>query len=194
MSKETNQIKYVQYTQTLSKLNKALKQEFYYEAIMLDYSLIEDRMTELLLNLGFVNKGNPDPVVAQKAKKSVRKLLGLSDNSKFGINKISVKIDILTRLCEKDVFEDAFLNDVSEYIENKIGKEDILDFVCRLTKWKDIRNGYVHGLMDKVPSEIEPELKSVAEKGKELFRKVDSYCKKTEKRVIRKKYRINPIN
>ena len=194
MSKESNRIKHDQYTKTLSKLNRALNQGFYYEAIMLDYSLIEDRMTQLLWNLGFVNKGNPDPVVAKKSRKPVRKLLNLSDNSRFGINKISVKISILESLCKSDEFEDPFLNDVSAFINKKIGKDIIIEFKNELTDWKETRNGYVHGLMDKVPSDVEPELEKIAKTGKLLFRTVDNYCKKTENCGIRKKHRINPIN
>lgn len=194
MSKKPNYGKHMQYTQTLSKLNKALKQGFFYEAIMLDYALIEDRLTELLWYLGFVNKGNSDPVVSKKSRKSVRKLLHLSDNSRFGINKISVKISILNSLCKDDAFDDAYLNDVSYYIKTRIGKDEIENLLNNLIMWKNKRNGYVHGLMDKVPSDVEPELETIAKTGKELFRIVDSYCKKAEKCGIRKKYRINPIN
>ncbi len=48
-----NQAKYLKYTELMEKLNEALKNEFYYEAIFIEYAIIEDRTSSMLKHAKF---------------------------------------------------------------------------------------------------------------------------------------------
>ena len=54
---DSNIDKYHNYRQLHSKLNRALKNEFYFEAIFIEYAIVEDRATSLLVRL---EKFNPN--------------------------------------------------------------------------------------------------------------------------------------
>ncbi|MBR0141183.1 MAG: hypothetical protein IJM19_02910 [Ruminococcus sp.] len=49
---EKNYIKYELYKRNKTKLSKALKNEFYFEAILIEYSIIEDRIDSLFRSVG----------------------------------------------------------------------------------------------------------------------------------------------
>lgn len=44
--------------------------------------------------------------------------------------------------------------------------------------------------MNKVPSDIEPELEKLAKDGVPLFRTLDKYCKRIERLDVRGKFRV----
>ena len=60
--------------------------------------------------------------------------------------------------------------------------------------WKDKRNGFVHGLLNRVPAECDDTIRELASEGKPLFRELDKYCRRIEKCGIRSKYRIQPYS
>ena len=88
MEKEMNYSKQSMYSDTIQKLNKAIKDEFFYESIMLEYALIEDRLNTMLEHLGIINGGEKGLVITKCTKKSLHMLLNISATARFGINKI----------------------------------------------------------------------------------------------------------
>ena len=188
-SEEKNKLKQSMYADTVKKLNKAILNGYSYEAIMLDYALLEDRLNTLLVTIGMADPGKDGLVVTRRTRKSLRGLLALSEKARFGINKISVKLDIVEKLTQYSG-DDVYLSEVHRNIKDNIGATELADLTERIRKWTKERNIYVHGLMNRVPLECEADAAELAAKGKALFREMDKYDRRIEKCKIRLKYRI----
>ena len=188
-----NYIKQEMFKKTIAKLNRACNSGYFYEAIMLDYNLVEDRLNEFLMSVGVVNASKDGLIVTKKARNSIRKLLSLPDTAQFGIGKISIKLTILQKLVDFDK-GDIFLEDLHSILIKKVGAENINSLIQKIENWKNERNVFVHGLMSRVPDECDETVKELAFNGKLLFRELDKYCRRIEKCGIRKKYRIQPYN
>lgn len=69
---ESNMQKYENYRQQLGRLNKSLKEQFYLEAIFIEYAIMEDRLESVLRHSG---RWNPDkPMSIYKKCSCVLKL------------------------------------------------------------------------------------------------------------------------
>ena len=187
---EPNYIKHDMYTDTISKLDRAIELGFYYEAIMLEYALIEDRLTEMLDFLGIVNRKEKSLSVTAKMRKPLRTLLGLNSTARIGIQNINTKLNVLSLLANRTEDTEELIAYSAVYLQKKVEREKFTSTLECVRKWKDDRNTYVHGLMDKVPYDLEPQLDDLVRSGKKLFRELDSYAKKLKKCDVRKKYKI----
>lgn len=178
------------YAYTIGRLNKAVKNGYCYDAIMLDYAVIEDRITEILYDCGILNRTQSGLKVTNKAKKPLRALLAKKENASFGINNIQTRIEILKRLTTNNIeFSDHF-SYLHSYILLKLDAEEFLALLHSVEEWKDSRNGFVHGLMEKVPYGIDENAMELTNTGYKLFRELDNVSRKIEKCNARKKYRI----
>ena len=159
---------------------------------MLDYALIEDRLNEFLKNLGIANETDCGLTVTKRTKNEIRELLHLNEKSHFGINKISVKLDIIRNLVEYDGNSD-YLADSHSILIKKIDKESLCSLIKSIEGWKDKRNGFVHGLLNRVPAECDDTIRELASEGKPLFRELDKYCRRIENVVSDQNIEFNPI-
>lgn len=68
------------YSAAISKFKKGLKEGFYFECILLDYSLLEDSFTDFIVHLDFASKDNGDTkkVKFNRFRKDDLLLLGVS--------------------------------------------------------------------------------------------------------------------
>lgn len=66
-----NITKYETYKAMHDSLNKAMKSEFYFEAIFIEYAIIEDRLRSVLThaNISFVNKNGKEDKISRKIAK-----------------------------------------------------------------------------------------------------------------------------
>ena len=53
-----NEQKHINYTEQMGRLKKALKYEFYIEAIAIEYAVMEDRLESILRHEGVFNPEN----------------------------------------------------------------------------------------------------------------------------------------
>ena len=178
------------YSYTIGRLQRAVKNGYCYDAIMLEYAMIEDRITEILYDCGIVNRTQSGLKVTNRSRKPLRKLLTIKENGAFGINNIQTRIDILKRLTSDDIdFSDHF-SFLQSYIRMKMDEEEFLALLSSVEEWKYQRNGFVHGLMEKVPYGIDEHAMRLADTGYKLFRKLDNVSRKIEKCSARKGFRI----
>ena len=189
MKTEKNYMKRTMYANVISKRNKAYNSGFYYEAVMLDYAVVEDRLNTFLWNLGIVKVDENGPTVTRRTKKPMRELLGLSDNSKFMIKNMDTKLCVIKAILSYNG-EDELLLDMKHCLINRVGADTILELIERIAKWKEKRNQIVHGLMNRVPRECDEAVIQIVAEGKKIFRELDNYCGRIEKCAIRAKYRI----
>jgi hypothetical protein len=69
--KNLNIDKYLTYRYSFAKLKKAITHEFYFEAILIEYAIIEDRITSIFRRLGFLNKSENLPESNRKLLKRI---------------------------------------------------------------------------------------------------------------------------
>ncbi len=81
---EPNQEKYESYKRNFERLNKALKNNFYFEAIVVEYAVMEDRMQSILSYEGNEIKPKQNEYISITRKKNRIKKLSEKKNSLIG--------------------------------------------------------------------------------------------------------------
>ncbi len=194
ITNKTSKDKQHSYAYLNKKYNKAYKEGFYFEAIMIAYNLVEDRLIALLHYAGVVNrdtfKDNKSIKITKRTRPIIRQLMGKDDKSQIRVSNIGTKISILRNLTNSR-FDDEYIRTVREQIEKKIGLDDFMSILERCDIWKDYRNKYVHGLANKNPESVEEYACSVADEGYILSRELDNMVGRFSRgNLIRKRFRI----
>lgn len=180
------------YQQYMEKYSKAIKHEFFLEAIVIDYAMLEDRLLALLHYLGVVSRTHNMISVNKFCRSQIRTMLGYKPNSAINVNNISVKIRIIRALLSISAEdEDKYLSAVCFYLNERISKQELLAVLDEITLWCNIRNQYIHALLNKNYEALQEGLCEYAENGLKLARRIDS-CVKAVKRNnnIRKKFKV----
>ena len=178
------------YTETILRYKRAMASQFYFECLLIDYALIEDRLSDFFLQTEIAAR-NPDRKI--HFRKDQRKNLiesGIREVNR-SLSTMESKSDLLQKILEN--LETPVLGNDIQIIAMKtvLKRNRIADLLTRfffdeLRDWRRTRNAIVHDLMNSAPSEIDS-AKEAAEKGFELFRILDrSVAKikgKTEKEV-----------
>ena len=87
--------------------------------------------------------------------------------------------------------EDAYLKCVKLHISKSLSEEALWVTLETIEKWCDVRNQYVHALLNKNRDALEDGLRENAEIGMKLAREMDSYVDLIKKKNdIRKKFNI----
>ena len=173
------------------KYKKAIANEFYFEAMMIAYNLVEDRLLAFLHYAGIVNRDADKLKISKRINPSIRSFLGKKENERINIKNISVKLELIKALAEAVDCTDEYISAVSAQMEKSVGRNQICEFTQRCTEWKDMRNKFVHGLANKNPDEVEEYAKTVAEEGYKLARELDNMVGRFSKNnTIRKRFHI----
>ena len=180
------------YAAYMSQYKKAIRNEFFLEAIMIDYAMMEDRLVALLHYLGIVSRNQSKLSVNKFCRADIRKLLGYKENAAIRINNISVKIRILNSLVKQTLVEDsAFIKAILEQIAAQIDRNHIERLCCDILEWCAIRNQYVHALLNKNYDALQAGLNDFAEDGHIIARRIDDCVKMIKKdNAIRKQFKI----
>ena len=97
---KTGKEKQLTYTTEYKQFNKAMKEEFYLEALVIGYAIIEDRLVAFLHHAGIVTRTNEKLAINKSVYPYIRKLLKKDDDFSVKIKDISVKIDLINKLIE----------------------------------------------------------------------------------------------
>lgn len=139
---ESISTKQLVYAEQKIRLKKAMSGGFYYEAILIEYAMFEDRTNSVLKNSNCKitnSRGNP--------LKLSEKLNKINDSPEFQ----------------------------SKYIKQRLPRE----LIEAIREWKDERNTLVHDLMN-TKYDVQA-AKEIAEKGKELFNRLDNGVRSVNK-------------
>ena len=180
------------YAKYMLQYNKAIRNEFYLEAIMIDYAMMEDRLVALLHYVGIVSRNQQKLCVNKFCRADIRKMLGYKEEAAIRINNISVKVkifDVLMSLTEDHASE--YLNSIVAHVDASGSRDEIKNLCAAITEWCDTRNQYVHALLNKNYDALQEGLKGFAETGHSIARRIDA-CVKLIKlnNTIRKKFKI----
>lgn len=185
-----NEQKGKMYTETIRRYKRAMASQFYFECLLIDYALIEDRLSDFFLQTKIAER-NPKHKINFRAPQRKNLIEWGIPKAKVSFSTMESKSDLLQKILES--LETPVSENNIQIIAMKtvLKRNRIADLLTRsffdeLRDWRRTRNAIVHDLMNSAPSEIDS-AKEAAEKGFELFRILDrSVAKikgKTEKEV-----------
>lgn len=197
------------YRNEFSRLGKALKDEFFLEAIAIGYAVIEDRLVAFLHHAGIVSRTKENLHINRAVYPYLRILLKKDEKYTIRIKDISVKVSLICRLLtmtedEAKAIDDAvagkkkkiaahgYMLDLYRQINQTIDPELIVDIFYDLEPWRTERNQLIHALLNKTVSSSTIAKKKCAEAGVSLARGLDNCLVKPfkEGNKLRKKYHI----
>ena len=179
-----------------ARLNLAIKQKFYFEAILIEYAIIEDRLRSYMYHIGLLQNREAFKISAKIPKRVkneiepiVRKYGG--NDKLFSIANITGKMRILKALviwssnaeCECDT---KYLQHLKSQFQ-ELDPDLMLETLEKISHWNDYRNEVVHALMNKNVLSLNLELEAKVVEGKQYAEILDSQLKSFKKgNVLRK--------
>lgn len=195
-----NMDKYETYKSLMGKYKLAIKYKFYYEALMIDYALLEDRLRSWLYHIGIVPTRDSIKV-SVVSKKNLSSIVDeykqTDEKSGLGYGSISSKIKILRSLMkwaesvEYGYEDNRYLRSLKSQFET-IDIMEMLDTLKSIEEWKEYRNEVVHAMMNKNIESLELGLEKHALNGK-LYSDIIAKNLRMFKRgnVVRKSANLN---
>ena len=187
------------YRKQLGRYRRALNNEFYFEAMLIVYAMIEDRLRSFLYYIGALHKADDPKLNVKQTKAILRRLYFGSDEAALGqkmkLGLISTKEKLIRNtltwtLEYEGIPEETYLAVLKSAYEGlDIG--GLLATLDQIDDWRGYRNEIIHGLLNKNVTSVDAELKSKVETGMEYARFIDSQVKALKKKnVIRNKMKI----
>lgn len=186
------------YREHKGKYQRAIENEFYFEALLIDYALIEDRLRSMLYHMGFLADRN-NQKIWEPASESLRNIVSTykskRENDQLNITDISGKIKIIRCVLQwaehtEGGYEQNPHLSALKFQCKGLNRKAFLKDLDALKEWCDYRNEVIHGLMNKNLESLSSELKSRTEEGMRLADRLDKQV-----RLIKKGHAIrNCIN
>lgn len=193
---ETMQEKYETYRAEMARLKGALQQGFYFEAMLIEYALLEDRLRSFVYHAGLLQNRKASHLlpgknavrkdfnrIAQRVKtwklEDGKETGNTSNFERLSVNKISDKIFIVRTIVLWSS-ELESLPDESRYLQALRGQCESLDAAALLETldaidtWRMYRNEVIHSLMNKRMESIQQKLSEQVEQGVQLARQLDA--------------------
>lgn len=201
------------YTKEYARLNKAMEEEFYLEAIAICYAIIEDRFVSFFHHAGIVSRSNDNLKVNKKVYPYLRLLLKKDEKYSIRIKDVSVKESLVCQLLtmneetarnidnlimaypeekKRRIAASGYMLALYKQMHSTIDNELIADIFFDFEPWREERNQLIHALLNKTTSSSEIAKKQCAEKGVKLARSLDNCLVKPfkEGNALRNTYRI----
>lgn len=190
---ENNYEKKETYAREIEKYKAAIKNEFYLEALVIVYAMLEDRLNSFLYHSGCCNR---ELKITKKFKNEIKDIWGIeNEQQKISMKKISIKYNYIRNMLEWA--ENSCKDNESEFellLKSKIEGIDIgllRESIDNLEKWCAVRNEIIHGLLNKNYIYLDKQLKEYAEEGYRIARDIDSVIKMYKRNDnIRRKFNI----
>ena len=193
---ETMQEKYETYRAEMARLKGALQQGFYFEAMLIEYALLEDRLRSFVYHAGLLQNRKASHLlpgknavrkdfnrIAQRVKtwklEDGKETGNTSNFERLSVNKISDKIFIVRTIVLWSS-ELESLPDESRYLQALRGQCESLDAAALLETldgidtWRVYRNEVIHSLMNKRMESVQQKLSEQVEQGVQLARQLDA--------------------
>lgn len=171
------------YGDLMRRYNKAIKEGFFFEAMLIEYAMIEDRLLAFLYHCG-VQNGRDSLKISKISRNKLLKPLFTSEDGKekrLSLNGVGRKIEIIDAIltwecsiaCTPD---DKYMKTLKTQCESL----DILEFqeiLKNILTWKNYRNEIIHGLLNKNINALQAEIENNVTIGMLLARGVDKQVK-----------------
>lgn len=212
---KTGKEKQLVYSTECARLKKAIKSQFYLEAVAISYAIIEDRLIAFLFYAGMVSLKGSEPRVNKAVYPYIRRLMNKDDDYIIKIKNISVKASLINAMLEMTESDAREIDEsVKTYIEdtlkrkksvarpgymldlflqiNGLDRAGLLKTFKELEQWRMERNDLIHALMRNTVDTASISKRDCADKGDAIFREIDNKLVKPFKKhnLLRKKYNI----
>ena len=193
---ETMQEKYETYRAEMARLKGALQQGFYFEAMLIEYALLEDRLRSFVYHAGLLQNRKASHLlpgknavrkdfnrIAQRVKtwklEDGKETGNTSNFERLSVNKISDKIFIVRTIVLWSS-ELESLPDESRYLQalrclcESLDAAALLETLDAIDTWRMYRNEVIHSLMNKRMESVQQKLSEQVEQGVQLARQLDA--------------------
>lgn len=195
-----NKDKQQTYRTLLGRYKKALDNGFYFEALLIEYAMIEDRLRSFLFYIGAFREREAKNINVKKTKAKLRVLYygteELANGKKMNIDQISVKEDLIRKsiiwaINHEGTPDDDYLAVLKETYIGYLDLDGILSTLDEIDEWRRYRNEIIHGLLNKNIDAIKTDIKYEIEIGMKAARFLDGQIKNLKKKNnIRVKMKI----
>lgn len=182
----TTKEKGLTYRETIKRFKRAMGNGFFFEALLINGALIEDRLHSYLYYLGVFAMRSHRSACA-KAKKQLFEIQNQYSKPRNGLQvaNASSKITLIrtTLLWYKNhdaaPTDDTYLHTLWTQYDKRIDDVDeFLDVLDRIDTWREYRNEIIHGLAGKRVSKVSELIEGQCHEGEQLFRALDAYVSK----------------
>lgn len=185
----------------MQRYKKAIQNGFFLEAIMIDYACLEDRLRYMLYYIGVIGSETDYKITGRSQRvRSFREILheyvGPKENmgimSIRGKRQIVRSVFLLANDGEKPKEDDKqrCLLWIALHDEEHIA--DIIRILDEIEQWCAYRNEIVHSLLNKNLESLHERVEQQAEKGYELFRRLDKQVQWVKRKKLREKLGLKP--
>lgn len=177
------------YRVMLGKYKRAMREEFYYEGLLITYAMLEDRLKSFLYYTGCITTRNEikitkRPDVYYRIKEIVNSVPEYKNEKNLGITTISGKIKIIKSIMiwYSEVFDikDRYLLELKKQIEC-IDIGGTLDVLKELGKWLKYRNEVMHALLNKNVDSATERIEDKVQEGMQMARFLDEQVRQLKK-------------
>ena len=179
------------YREHKGRYKRAMENEFFFEALLIDYALLEDRLRSMLYHMGFL-KDRAAFKIWKKRVPCLQKIVfaykDKDETSQLGITNISGKAKIVRCVLKWAAYteggyqQDKYLSALKSQCEG-LDIEGLLSALDELKDWCAYRNEVIHGLMNKNLESLSDELKVRAKNGMQLAAFLDNQEKLLKKYI-----------
>lgn len=173
------------YRYQMERYNLAIQHEFYFEAIVIAYAMIEDRLLAFLHYAGVIDRRQQSDqtehgiYVSSQCQKQINLLLKRNNNQKIKLNTINVKIEIIKNLMKlPENNNDQYLDLVRAQIDRTINRNEFNALIQKLNTWLPLRDQIIHALMGKRTKEVLARQACIADEGLTIGRAIDNFVSK----------------
>ena len=188
------------YAENMAKYKKAMAGEFFFEAMLIDYAMLEDRLRSFLYYIALLKSRDSykadNAAIVPKIKTIVAEYKGKDESVSIGIASISGKMKIirctlLWAASTEGASEDPYLATLKKHYEGTLDIGDVLNKLSDIADWCAYRNEVIHALLNKNTVSLMQKLPQQAQRGIELARFMDEQVKKLKKgNVIRRRLKL----
>jgi hypothetical protein len=184
---ESGKEKQTTYRTMIGKHQLAMKHGFYFEALLIDYAMLEDRMGAFLWSAGVMNDMDNYSIGNKRNKAILQQIITEYTGKKKPqtLKNISGKVEAIEALTD---FAGKPYNGDNKYLivlHEAMQSLDIENFSDTLTKidvWRKYRNEVIHTAMNKNLSSLNDKLEENARLGMAYARAIDSASQKLKRR------------
>ena len=185
-----NKDKEITYRTAVSRYNRAIKEGFYFEALLIDYALIEDRLKSFIYHIGLMKTRNSYRIDCDRAKRSFKPIIeeykSQNENASFTCSTISGKMKIIRSSliwAEQETYDynDKYLRAIRQQYDKYLDADGLLTVLEEVRTWCDYRNEIIHALLNKNVESVNENLEAQALIGIELARYIDDQVKNVKK-------------
>ena len=184
-SVQNNYEKYLTYRDQMGRYKKAVKSGFYFEALLIDYAMLEDRLLTFLYYVGAVESTFSEIKIPIGTSDFFEQLYGKKLDKNLW--RISEKIRLIRKVlnwAEKDEFFDTdrkYQITLRKQIREQLDIPEFLAKLDEINNWKDYRDAVIHALMKKKSSSVRDQNREKTLEGMELARYIDRQISKIKK-------------